>query len=46
VFGADIIAATAVSFLGVVVLSLSTDAMIASLPVPDTWMPFLRWHWP
>jgi drug/metabolite transporter (DMT)-like permease len=42
VFGPDVIVATAVSFLGVVVLSASVDA----LPLPAPWQEFLSWHWP
>lgn len=42
VFGPDVMVATAVSFLGVVVLSLSLDA----LPLPAAWQGFLNWHWP
>jgi drug/metabolite transporter (DMT)-like permease len=42
VFGPEVVIATAVSFLGVVALSLSLDI----LPVPDAWRPFLEWHWP
>jgi drug/metabolite transporter (DMT)-like permease len=42
VFGAQVIAATAISFLGVVVLTASVE----NLPLPDAWMSVLRWHWP
>jgi drug/metabolite transporter (DMT)-like permease len=42
VFGPDVIIATAVSFVGVIVLSASVD----SLPLPATWQGFLSWHWP
>jgi drug/metabolite transporter (DMT)-like permease len=41
-FGPEIVVATAVSFLGVVALSLSLDV----IPVPDAWRPLLDWHWP
>ncbi|MGZ3411476.1 MAG: EamA family transporter [Xanthobacteraceae bacterium] len=39
VFGSEVIFATAVSFLGVVVLS---DAV----PLPQSWAPVLNWQWP
>ena len=42
VFGSQVIAATAVSFLGVVVLSASLEA----LPLPPEWLAALNWHWP
>jgi drug/metabolite transporter (DMT)-like permease len=42
VFGTEIVVATAVSFLGVLVLSASAD----SLPLPASWTAFLGWHWP
>jgi drug/metabolite transporter (DMT)-like permease len=42
VFGPDVMVATAISFLGVVVLSLSLDA----LPLPAAWQGWLNWHWP
>lgn len=42
VFGPEVVIATAVSFLGVVALTMSLDV----LPVPDAWRPFLEWSWP
>jgi drug/metabolite transporter (DMT)-like permease len=42
VFGPEVVVATAVSFFGVVALSMSLDI----LPVPDGWRPFLEWSWP
>lgn len=42
VFGSEVVIATAMSFLGVVALSLSLDV----LPLPDAWRPLLEWHWP
>lgn len=39
VFGSEVFLATAVSFLGVVVLS---DA----IPLPQSWAPVLNWQWP
>lgn len=42
IFGPEVLVATAVSFLGVLVLTASTDA----LPLPAEWAEFLSWHWP
>ena len=42
VFGPDVIWATAVSFLGVIALTASTDV----LPLPPAWAAFLARHWP
>jgi drug/metabolite transporter (DMT)-like permease len=42
VFGPDVIWATAVSFLGVIALTASTEV----LPLPPAWSAFLAWHWP
>jgi drug/metabolite transporter (DMT)-like permease len=42
IFGPQVLVATAVSFLGVVVLSISVDA----LPLPPAWAALLDWHWP
>jgi len=42
IFGPQVLVATAVSFLGVVVLSISVDA----LPIPPAWSALLGWHWP
>jgi hypothetical protein len=42
VFGKEVVIATAVSFLGVIVLSASADA----LPLPAAWSAFLGWQWP
>lgn len=42
VFGPEVTFATIVSFLGVVILSLSVDA----LPLPASWAHFLAWRWP
>jgi drug/metabolite transporter (DMT)-like permease len=42
VFGRDVVVATAVSFLGVVVLSASTEV----LPLPPALAAVLNWHWP
>jgi drug/metabolite transporter (DMT)-like permease len=42
IFGPEVVAATVVSFLGVVVLSISIDM----LPLPPAWSALLNWHWP
>jgi uncharacterized membrane protein len=42
IFGPEVMVATVVSFLGVVVLSISIDA----LPLPAGWTALLGWHWP
>jgi drug/metabolite transporter (DMT)-like permease len=42
IFGPQVMVATLVSFLGVVVLSISVD----TLPLPPAWAALLNWHWP
>jgi drug/metabolite transporter (DMT)-like permease len=42
IFGPEVTAATVVSFLGVVVLSMSVDM----LPLPPAWAAWLNWRWP
>jgi drug/metabolite transporter (DMT)-like permease len=42
VFGPQVITATAVSFFGVVVLSIDP----AVLPLPEQWIALLSWRWP
>jgi len=42
VFGPEVTIATILSFLGVVLLSLSADI----LPLPPAWARVLAWHWP
>jgi hypothetical protein len=42
VFGRDVYLATAISFLGVVIITASVDA----LPLPDGVKTFLNWRWP
>jgi drug/metabolite transporter (DMT)-like permease len=46
VFGGRVIVGTVVSFMGAVVLSLSTETLSAMLPLPEAVMSVLRWHWP
>jgi uncharacterized membrane protein len=42
IFGPQVMIATAVSFFGVIVLSVSVDM----LPLPPDWAAWLNWHWP
>ncbi len=42
VFDPQVLVATVVSFLGVIVLSANVEA----LPLPPAWGAFLGWHWP
>lgn len=42
VFGPEVVLATVVSFLGVLVLTASLD----SLPLPQAWLAFFNWQWP
>ena len=42
IFGPRVLVATAVSFFGAVVLSISVDA----LRLPPAWSALLNWHWP
>lgn len=46
VFGGRIIAATVVSLLGALALSVSTELVQSVLPLPDWAKAFLNWHWP
>jgi len=46
VFGGRIIAATVVSLLGALALSVSTELVQSVLPLPDWARTFLNWHWP
>jgi drug/metabolite transporter (DMT)-like permease len=41
-FGRDVYLATAISFLGVIVITASVDV----LPLPEAVKPFLNWRWP
>ena len=40
------IAATAVSLLGALALSVSTELVQSVLPLPEWAKTFLNWHWP
>jgi hypothetical protein len=46
VFGGRIVAATVVSLLGALALSISTELVQSVLPLPDWAKTFLNWHWP
>ena len=46
VFGGKVVLGTIVSLAGAFVLSLSTDTVQSMLPLPDTILAVLRWHWP
>jgi uncharacterized membrane protein len=45
-FGGPVIAGTVVSMLGALILSLSLEAVMAVLPLPDAVIAVLQWHWP
>ena len=45
-FGGRILAATVVSLLGALALSVSAEVMQALLPLPDWAKAALNWHWP
>jgi len=45
-FGGRIVAATLVSLLGALALSVSTDVVQAALPLPDWARAVLGWRWP
>ena len=42
IFGPRVVVATGLSFVGVIVLSVSADA----LPLPAAWSAVFAWHWP
>ena len=42
VFGREVIIATTLAFLGVIVLSASVEGV----PLPESWAAVLNWHWP
>jgi uncharacterized membrane protein len=45
-FGGRIVAATALSLLGALALSISADVVQAALPLPDWARTMLNWKWP
>lgn len=46
VFGLRIIGAMAVSLLGAMALTLSTDFVLSAVPLPDYLIDAARWQWP
>ena len=46
VFGGSVIAATIVSLLGAVALTISTDVVQSLLSLPEGVIAFLNWQWP
>jgi drug/metabolite transporter (DMT)-like permease len=45
-FGGPVIVGTIVSLLGALILSVSMEAVMALLPLPDAVVAVLQWHWP
>jgi len=45
-FGGRVIAGTIVSLIGAIALSVSTEAVLAYLPLPDAMVAIARWQWP
>jgi len=46
VFGPEIFMGTAISLLGVLALSISTDLVLGLVPLPDWAIAAARWRWP
>jgi drug/metabolite transporter (DMT)-like permease len=46
VFGGSVIAATIISLLGAVALTVSADVVQSLLSLPEGMVTFLNWHWP
>jgi uncharacterized membrane protein len=46
VFGGRVVAATVVSLIGAVALSVSTDHLFEAIPLPAQLAVWLGWHWP
>jgi drug/metabolite transporter (DMT)-like permease len=46
VFGGRMFAATAVSLLGALALTVSTEVVQSLIPMPDWMQAMLNWHWP
>jgi len=46
VFGGKVTMATAVSLVGALALSLSTEVIQGVIPLPDSIVSLLNWHWP
>ncbi len=45
-FGGRIIFGTVISLFGALILSLTTDVVVSSVPLPAALVPILRWQWP
>lgn len=46
VFGGKVIWGTVLSLVGAIALSVSTDSILHSIPLPDYVISALTWHWP
>jgi uncharacterized membrane protein len=46
VFGGKVIAATVVSLIGTLALSVSTDTVLSLVPLPDAIVAAAHWRWP
>ena len=46
VFGGKVYLGTVVSLVGALALSVSTDVVLAHVPLPDWAAAIARWHWP
>jgi hypothetical protein len=46
VFGGKVYLGTAVSLVGALALSLSTEVVLTHVPLPDWAVAIARWHWP
>jgi uncharacterized membrane protein len=46
VFSGGVILGTLVSLIGAITLSVSADAVLAFVPLPDAVIGILRWQWP
>jgi len=46
VFGGKLYLGTAISLLGALALSVSTELVLAHVPLPDWAVAIARWQWP
>jgi uncharacterized membrane protein len=46
VFGGKVILGTVISLVGAIALSVSTEVVLAYVPLPDAIVGIARWHWP
>jgi hypothetical protein len=46
VFDQSVILATVISLIGALALSISTEALLAAVPLPDWLVAVARWQWP